>query len=172
MTKYTNIIRKSILYAFTKTKYGSLSMPSLRNLNLMKAWDHSNTKVSAKIVQDWKAVFYAPLFKVKFIDYIPSFRMDPVASLINMVLHSFRWQILRCWRLSRLAPQMLRNFGKSLSQISFWWRRHLMKFCLKRKICLPDIRRFSALIQCRKVSSKLSLSFSQHKSQKYLNCSW
>ena len=125
-------------------------MPSLRNLNLMKAWDHSNTKVSAKIVQDWKAVFYAPLFKVKFVDYIPSFRMDPVASLINMVPHSFRWQILRCWRLSRLAPQMLRNFGKSLSQISFWWRWHLMKFCLKRKFSYPTSADFQLLFNAEK----------------------
>ena len=101
------------------TKYGSLSMPSLRNLNLMKAWDHSNTKVAAKIVQDWNVVLNVSLSKVPFIDYVPSFSVDPVASLINMVPHSFRWQILRCWRLSRLAPQMLRNFGKSQSQIVF-----------------------------------------------------
>ena len=146
-------------------------MPSLRNLNLMKAWDHSNTKLAAKIVQDWKVVFYIALSKVPFIDYVPLFIVDPVSSLINMVPHSFRWQILRCWRLSRLAPQMLRNFGKSQSQIvapTFNW-------ILLKTENLPTCHKivdFHPLISRRKSSFELSLSLkSQYKSPKTL-CLW
>ena len=132
-------------------------MPSLRNLNLMKAWDHSNTKLAAKIVQDWKVVFYIVLSKVPFIDYASLLKLDPVSSLINMVPHSFRWQILRCWRLSRLAPQMLRNFGKSQSQIVV----PTSNWILLKTENLPTWHKFvdfQAFIQHRKSSSKLSLS--------------
>ena len=140
-------------------------MPSLRNLNLMKAWDHSNTKLAAKIVQDWKVVFHITLSKVPFIDYVPLLKLDPVSSLINMVPHSFRWQILRCWRLSRLAPQMLRNFGKSQSQIVAPTSNRILLKTEK----LPTWHKFvdfQAFIWHRKSSSELSLSFYFAKSQK------